>query len=314
MSFSSDVKTEIINQTGMIKKQRIARLLGMICFGAKITSSPDGYKFKFSTENPKIARTMYSLIKNDCAIKANLRVYRGPKSILYYVMIDDELEINDLFHTIGLLSTGEDIKSFISFHINPAYIMENAEKKAFIGGAFLAAGSVITPQKNCHLEFVTSHYRLSKDMERLLGDFNLNVKTAVRKSNYVLYFKNSSDVADMLTILGAYDALMEYHNIKIMKDVRNSINRKMNCDNANMTKTIDASFRQVEAIKKLEKLGVLQELNESLQEIARLRMQYKELGLKELGEMLNPPLGKSGVNHRLRKLVEEAEKLGDSKE
>ena len=88
----------------------------------------------------------------------------------------------------------------------------------------------------------------------------------------------------------------------------------MNCDNANMTKTIDASFRQVEAIKKLEKLGVLQELNESLQEIARLRMQYKELGLKELGEMLNPPLGKSGVNHRLRKLVEEAEKLGDSKE
>lgn len=308
MSFSSDVKNEIINQSGMTKKQRIALLSGMLCFGARISASPDGYHLKFSTENPRVARTLYSLMKSDCAIKANLRVFKGAKNILYFVTIDDTLEVNDLFHTIGLLSGGEDISRFLNFHISKKYISDAAEKKFFIRGAFLAAGSVINPRKNCHLEFVTSHYRLSKDMEALLAEFDLSVKTAVRKSNYVLYFKNNSDVADVLTILGAYNSLMEYHNIKIMKDVRNSINRKINCDTANMTKTIDASFKQVEAIERLEALGVLSNLSESLQEIARLRMQYKELGLKELGEMLNPPLGKSGVNHRLRKLIQEAEK------
>lgn len=308
MSFSSDVKNEIINQSGMTKKQRIAELLGMLCFGARISISSDEYRLKFSTENPRVARTFYLLIKNDCNIKSNLRVYKGAKSILYFVTIDNTLDINDLFHTTGLLGTNEDISDFLNFHISPKYVSDSSEKKAFIKGAFLGGGSVINPQKNCHLEFVTSHYRLSKDMEELLSQFGLSVKTAVRKSNYVLYFKNNSDVADLLTILGAYDSLMEYHNIKIMKDVRNSINRKMNCDTANMTKTIDASFKQVEAIKKLERLGILSTLSEQLQEIADVRMQYKELGLKELGEMLNPPIGKSGVNHRLRKLIEEADK------
>lgn len=308
MSFSADVKNEIINQTEMTKRQRIARLLGMLCFGARISDSKDGFRLKFATENPKIARTLYQLIKNDCAIKANLRVFRGPKSVVYFVTLEDTLEINDLFHTTGILKRSEDIAGFSTFRINPSYISDTAEKKAFIRGAFLASGSVITPQKNCHLEFVTSHQRLCSDMEQLLTEFDLSAKTVVRKSNYVIYFKNSSDVADILTILGAYDSLMEYHNIKILKDVRNSINRKMNCDTANMTKTIDAAFKQAQAIEKLERLGVLDKLSEQLQEIARLRLEYKELGLKELGAMMNPPLGKSGVNHRLRKLVEEADR------
>lgn len=292
----------------MTKRQRIARLLGMLCFGARISGSKDGFRLKFATENPKIARTLYQLIKNDCAIKANLRVFRGPKSVVYFVTLEDTLEINDLFHTTGILKRGEDIAGFTTFRINPSYISDTSEKKAFIRGAFLASGSVITPQKNCHLEFVTSHQRLCSDMEQLLTEFDLSVKTAVRKSNYVIYFKNNSDVADILTILGAYDSLMEYHNIKILKDVRNSINRKMNCDTANMTKTIDAAFKQAQAIEKLQRLGVLDKLSEQLQEIARLRLEYKELGLKELGAMMNPPLGKSGVNHRLRKLVEEADR------
>ena len=308
MSFSSDVKNEIINQTEMTKRQRIARLLGMLCFGGRIARSDDGLRLKFATENPKIARSLYQLIKNDCAIKANLRVFRGPKTVVYFVTLDDQLEINDLFHTTGILKRGEELSDFTNFYINSSYVSDTPEKKAFIRGAFLASGSVITPQKNCHLEFVTSHKRLCNDMKKLLEEFGLSVKEAVRKSSYVLYFKNNSDVADILTLLGAYDSVMEYHNIKILKDVRNSINRKMNCDAANMTKTLDAAFRQAQAIEKLKKLGVLGELSDQLQEVAELRLAHKELGLKELGEMMNPPIGKSGVNHRLRKLVEEAEK------
>ena len=308
MSFSSDVKTEIINNTEKTKKVRISKLLGMICFGAKISKSEDGLHLKLATENPKIARLLYTLIKKDCAISANLRVFRGKKSIVYFVMIDDELEINDLFHTLSILKRNESLDDFESFRINSKFLSEDAEKKAFIQGAFLASGSVISPQKNCHLEFVSSHSKLCEDLKELMAEFNLNAKIAIRKSGYVVYFKNSSDVADILTLLGAYDSLMEYHNVKIMKEMRNTINRKMNCDTANMTKTIDAAFRQAQAIEKLKKLGVLDKMNDSLREVAELRLKHKELGLKELGEMMNPPLGKSGVNHRLRKLVEEAEK------
>ena len=308
MSFSSDVKNEIINQREKTKKQRIAMLAGLLCFGAKLSCSSGEYILKFSTENPKIARMLYSLIKNDCEIKAELRVFRGKKSIVYFVVLEDTLEINDLFHTAGLLKRGQNISDSPLFVISNDLLKDQGEKKAFIKGAFLASGSVITPRKNCHLEFATSHQRLSSQMAELLGEFDLSPKIAVRKTNYVVYFKNNSDVADVLTILGAYDALMEYHNIKIMKEMRNTINRKMNCDSANMSKMIEASMRQVEAIEKLDRLGVLQKLSEPLREVAAMRMQYKELDLKELGLKLNPPIGKSGVNHRLRKLIEEADK------
>ena len=308
MSFSSDVKSEIMCQTEMTKRQRIARLLGMLCFGTHLSSSKDGCRLKFSTENPKIARTLYKLLKNDCEIKAQLRVFRGPKTIAYYVTVDSELEINDIFHTTGLLKRNEDISGFTSYFISHTYVSDTSEKKEFIKGAFLASGSVVDPNKNCHLEFVTGHKRLCDDMVKLLAEFGFTVKTALRKTNYVIYFKNTSDIADILTLIGAYNSVMEYHNIKIMKDMRNSINRKMNCDNANLTKVIDAAFRQVSAIEKLSRLGKLEELSEQLQEVARLRLENKELGLKELGEMMTPPLGKSGVNHRLRKLCEEADK------
>ena len=307
MSFSSDVKNEIINQKEKTKKQRIAMLAGLLCFGAKLSQTEDGNSFKFSTENPKIARKMYSLIKNDCEIKTELRVFRG-KSIVYFVMLEDTLEINDLFHTAGLLKRGQSISDSPVFLINKDFIKELPEKKAFIKGAFLASGSVITPQKNCHLEIATSHQRLANQMVQLFEEFDLGAKIAMRKTNYVIYFKNNTDVTDVLSILGAYDALMEYHNIKIMKEMRNTVNRKINCDNANMSKMIEASMRQVEAIEKLDRLGVLSKLSQSLREIAEVRLKYKELDLKELGQKLSPPIGKSGVNHRLRKLVEEAEK------
>ncbi|MBQ4629695.1 MAG: DNA-binding protein WhiA [Clostridia bacterium] len=308
MSFSSDVKSEIIKTNEKTKKIRIAKLMGMLCFGARISKSENGFHLKFATENPKIARLLYTLIKKDCEIQSEIRVFRGKKTIIYFVMIDDELEICDLFHTVPILKRNQTMKDFDSFRINFDFISDVAEKKAFVQGAFLSSGSVISPQKNCHLEFANGNLKLCEDMKKLFDEFDLSAKIAMRKSSYVLYFKNNSDVADVLTLLGAYDSLMEFHNVKIMKEMRNSINRKMNCDTANMTKTLDAAFKQAQAIEKLKNLGVLDQLNDSLKEVAELRIKHKELGLKELGEMMNPPLGKSGVNHRLRKLMEEAEK------
>ena len=124
----------------------------------------------------------------------------------------------------------------------------------------------------------------------------------------MVYFKNASEVGDLLITVDAYDSFMEYQNIKIMKDVRNNTNRKINCDNANLSKTVEASLVQVQAIEKLQRFGVLDQLSPQLKEIALLRLQYRELNLVELGAMLSHPIGKSGVNHRLRKLIAEAEK------
>lgn len=308
MSFSSDVKNEIISSVKDTKKQKTALALGMICFGARLVTDNGHMKLRFATENPKIARKLYTVIKNDFAIPAKLRIHKTPKNIMYILGIDDEKYIEELFYTIGLLKRGESIKSFISFKIPPSVINIPACRKSFIKGAFLGAGSVSDPKKNSHLEFVTSHYKLSHDFEKLLTECDLSPKIVVRKSNYVLYFKNSSELADILIIMDAFNSLMEYHNAKIMKDMRNTINRKMNCDNANLTKTVEASLVQVRAIEKLRDKGLLEKLSPQLREIARLRLEYRELSLQELGSMLSPPIGKSGVNHRLRKLVAEAEK------
>ncbi len=308
MSFSSDVKNEIIASANDTKKQRTAFVLGMVSFGARLITEDKHIKMRFVTENPKIARKLYTLIKNDFAIPSKLTIHKTPKNIMYTLGIDDEKYIEELFCSIGLLKRGESIRSFLSFKIPSSAVSNSACKKAFIKGAFLGGGSISDPRKNSHLEFVTSHYKLSHDFETLLTECDLSPKIVIRKSSYVLYFKNSSELADILIMMDAFNSLMEYHNAKIMKDMRNSINRKMNCDNANLSKTVEASLVQARAIEKLRDRGLLEKLSPQLREIARLRLEYRELSLQELGAMLSPPIGKSGVNHRLRKLVAEAEK------
>lgn len=308
MSFSSDVKNEIISSGESTRKQKIACTLGMLCFGAKLVKDGETVKFRFSTENPKIARKLYTMIKNEFSIMAKLTIHKTPKNIMYIVAVDDEKYLEELFYITGLLKRGESIHGFINFKIPSSVVANSACKNSFIKGAFLGGGSVSDPKKNSHLEFVTSHYKLSHDFQKLLSECDLTPKIVVRKSNYVLYFKNSAEVADILIMLDAFDSLMEYHNAKIMKDMRNSINRKMNCDTANLSKTVEASLVQVRAIEKLKSVGALDKLSPQLREVARLRVEHRELSLNELGAMLNPPIGKSGVNHRLRKLVAEAEK------
>ena len=311
MSFSADVKNEIITSIEGNRKQKLSFVLGMLCFGARLIKTQERTRLRFTTENPKIARKLYTLIKNDFSIVAKLTIHKTLKNIMYIVAIDDEKYIEELFYITGLLKRGEAINSFLNFRISFSVIENPACRKAFIKGAFLGGGSVSDPQKNTHLEFVTSHYKLSRDFQKLLNSCEFSPKTVLRKSNYVLYFKNAGEVADILVMLDTFDSLMEYHNVKIMKDMRNNINRKTNCDTANLNKTVEASLIQVRAIEKLKRLGVFDNLPLQLKEIADLRLEYREMSLQELGSMLSSPIGKSGVNHRLRKLVTEAEKYKD---
>ena len=186
--------------------------------------------------------------------------------------------------------------------------------KGLIRDAFLRSGSISDPEKFYHLEIVFSSEEEAKTIQKMLEDFKLDAKIVERKGHYVVYLKEGSQIADMLRIMEAPLALMEFENIRIVKEMRNSINRQVNCEAANLGKTISAAVKQVEDIKFIcSKVG-LENIPEGLAETAKKRLEYPEATLKELGEFMDPPLGKSGVNHRLKKLSELAEDLRSHKE
>ncbi len=186
--------------------------------------------------------------------------------------------------------------------------------KGLIRDAFLRSGSISDPEKFYHLEVVFTSHEEAESIKKMLEDFDLDAKIVERKGHYVVYLKEGAQIADMLRIMEAPLALMEFENIRIVKEMRNSINRQVNCEAANLGKTISAAVKQVEDIKFIcSKVG-LDNIPESLAETAKKRLEYPEATLKELGELMEPPLGKSGVNHRLKKLSELAEDLRSHKE
>ena len=182
-------------------------------------------------------------------------------------------------------------------------------RRAFLRGAFLASGSISDPEKSYHLEFVCTTEKKAGQLVEILKRFGLDGKQILRKRSYVVYLKDGEQIVDALNIMGAHIALMEMENVRIVKGIRNTVNRKLNCEMANITKTVTAANKQVADIQFLSgKIG-LNALPENLREIARLRLEYPDATLVELGEMLYPPVGKSGVNHRLRKLGNLAKEL-----
>ncbi|MBQ8857656.1 MAG: DNA-binding protein WhiA [Lachnospiraceae bacterium] len=186
--------------------------------------------------------------------------------------------------------------------------------KGLIREAFLQSGSISDPEKFYHLEIVFTSYDDAQAIKKMMESFGLSAKIATRKGHYVVYLKEGSQIADMLRIMEAPLALMEFENIRIVKELRHSINRQVNCEAANLGKTISAAVKQVEDIKFICSRVGLDNIPESLAETAKKRLEYPEATLKELGELMDPPLGKSGVNHRLKHLSELAEDLRSHKE
>lgn len=191
----------------------------------------------------------------------------------------------------------------IAHHINFAFLEDEPSRIAFLRGAFLSGGSVSDPHKSYHLELVTSHYYVSREMMALMLDMGLSPKETTRKSNYVTYFKQSGHIEDFLTTIGAPVAAMAVMNAKAEKNLRSGINRRVNCDAANADKTVDAAQEQLAAIRSLTESGRLLDLSEKHREAAQLREEYPELPLSELATLCQPPVTKSCLNHRLRKLV-----------
>ncbi len=312
MSFSLKVKNEVCRYIEMKKEESVAELSAIMkVSGTLLLGGNKQFSFKVTTENPAIARLVFKLLKDQFNIHTKIMVKRSnslKKNNVYIILITEEMGVKDLLKEVGLLKENENI--FALDYSIPKHILEDENcKRAYIRGAFLGGGSISNPEKTYHLEFVTHDNDYAEDLSMLINKYSLNSKVIQRKSSFIVYIKEGEQIVDLLNIISAHSSLLELENIRIMKEMRNNVNRLVNCETANLSKTVNAAVRQVESIKTIEKEIGLARLPKNLREIAELRLSYPDESLKELGEMLTPPVGKSGVNHRLRRIEKIAEEV-----
>lgn len=315
MSFSSNVKNEICkhdiesNCCALAELSAFVRTSGSISLKGMRNISID-----FTTENAAVARRIYSLLKKlyndpvEVEVRKTNRLKRGnsykiqfhgnSNILLYDVKVLDSIEFNLLNLSNGV----------------PFSLLKNeCCKRSYIRGVFLGSGSISNPEKTYHLEFVNNTEKHAIEMAKLLTNYDLTARIVNRKNYFINYIKESEQIVDVLNIIGAYNSLLKIENIRVIKSMRNNINRIINCETANLSKTVDASVRQTTSIKIIRDSIGLDKLPVSLKELALLRLDNTEASLKELGELMNPPIGKSGVNHRLRKIEEIAATINEER-
>ena len=261
------------------------------------------FELKIVTESVPLARRLPPLFKKAFKVEFDHRPAQGEEGKLIF-SIEDGKKMEVICNTFGY-APGESL----AHHINFAVLEEDHCRLAFLRGAFLAGGSVTDPEKGYHLELVTSHYHVSREMTAIMLDMGFFPKETTRKSNYITYFKQSEYIEDFLTAVGAPLSAMEIMNAKLEKNLRSSINRRVNCDAANLDKAVDAAQQQLAAIRILEERVGLDSLTDKLKEAAQLRIEHPELTLSQLAELCCPPVTKSSLNHRLQKLMAMAAKL-----
>ncbi|MGL5417543.1 MAG: DNA-binding protein WhiA [Clostridium sp.] len=311
MSFSSKVKGEICRYSDISKEEALAELSAIMKVSGTIAFSGLGLAFRITTENATSARLIFSLLKEHFNIHSKLMVKKSnslKKNNIYMVVIDESMGVRELLNVTGIFKEVDGIMN-LDYSIEKEMVDSDVTKRAYVRGAFLGGGSISNPEKTYHLEFVTHSEEYANELCKLINTFGLNSKVIARKNSHIIYIKEGEQIVDLLNILGAHTCLLELENIRIKKEMRNNVNRLVNCETANLSKTVNAAVRQVESIELIKSSIGLQRLPKNLQEIADLRLKYPEESLKELGEMLDPPVGKSGVNHRLRKIEKIAEEV-----
>ena len=316
MSFSYNVKSELSHHFGSARHCNIAEIAAIINMCGEISCINDNFCIKIQTENVTVARKYFTLIKKTFNIDSEITVRKNSqlkKNRVYTLTVrsnDDKVE--KVLYATGVMRIIND-ERVIQNTIYPLVVSASCCKRAYIRGAFLAAGSITDPEKTYHLEFVTDSEDYSLKLKEIINSFGVDSKITKRKEHYIVYLKEGEQIVDILNVMEAYVALMELENVRILKDMRNNVNRIVNCETANLNKTITASVKQAEDIGLIDRLMGVDKLPLPLKEIALIRMEFPDASLKELGEMLDPPVGKSGVNHRLRKIGEIADGLREGK-
>ena len=299
MAFSAEVKGELCRPHISRRCCAQAEAYGALLFCGAFHPR----QARIVTECPALKERLPVLFKK--AFKLSFDQLPEPGEGKGAFLIEDPAKLRAVFDAFDL-----DQDASVSLHINLALLEEEHCRAAFLRGAFLAGGSVTGPMKGYHLELATSHYHVGRELPALLREAGFEPKETQRKGNRVVYFKQSHHIEDFLTYLGAPVAAMAVMNAKLERDLQGRVNRQVNCDSANLDKTVAAAREQLAAIQRLRELGRLDSLPDKLQEAARLRMDHPELNLAQLGALCDPAVSKSALNHRMRKLMEIAGDAG----
>ncbi|MBT2256176.1 MULTISPECIES: DNA-binding protein WhiA [Priestia] len=307
MSFASETKKELTN---LEVKDCCAKaeLSALIRMNGSLSFSNKKFTVDVQTENAAIARRIYVLLKKNYDVSVELLVrkkMRLKKNNVYIVRLVEKTRM--LLEDLKIVEEG-----FTFTHrISPELVQKKCCKRSYLRGAFLAGGSINNPETSSyHLEIFSLYEEHNEALCNLMNEFQLNSKTLERKKGYINYLKEAEKITEFLNIIGAHNALLRFEDVRIVRDMRNSVNRLVNCETANLNKTIGAAIRQVENIRYIDETAGLDILPEKLREIARLRVEYQDVTLKELGEMVaGGQISKSGINHRLRKIDQIADKL-----
>lgn len=310
MSFAAQTKKELT----LIEAERCceqAELSALIRMNGAVQLSRQRMVLDVSTENAAIARRIFTLIKSRFGMSAELLVrkkMRLKKNNVYIVRIPSRVQ--EVLNALHIVSEGFQFTP----GIDPAVVRKPCCRRAYLRGAFLAGGSVNNPEgSSYHLEIASMYEEHCRDLTALANRYRLNARFIERKKGFVFYIKEGEKIIEFLNIIGAHQALFKFEDVRIMRDMRNSVNRIVNCETANLNKTIGAAMRQIENIKLIEQEIGLHNLPDKLREVAEVRLAHPDINLKELGELLKGKVSKSGVNHRLRKIDEMAEKIREQR-
>lgn len=267
---------------------------------------------EIGTENGATSRRIYNLFKMIYDYQPEIEVRKNTnlkRTNRYINIVSDDGMARHILKDIGLIDEDTNLIFGIENRVSDKFKKNMEMRRAYLRGVFLGGGSLSNPEKMYHLEFITNDHIFGEELLELLNYFSLNAKTIVRKDYHIVYIKEGEKIVDFLNIIGAHNALLKLENIRILKEMRNNINRIVNCETANIAKIANASLRQIQKIEKIQKHMGLETLPDNLRETAELRLENQNLSLAELGELHNPKVGKSGVNHRLRKLERIADNI-----
>lgn len=297
MSYSSDVKNELARLEGQKPCCEKAELLGVLRLSGALVLRGKNIGIHFSTENAALARRVLQVLKSNYPVQTEVVITRSrrlKKNNRYQVEVIPDSNVAKALQELQILPSGEDERQNL--------LRKACCRKAFLRGVFMAGGSVSRPAGDYHLEIVTENEELARLIVKIMHGFSLSAKMTDRKNNYIVYLKDGDHITDFLSLIGAHQALLEFENVRIVKDMRNQVNRRVNCETANLNKVIRASVLQVACIRYLQEHGRYDLLPEKLKEAAELRLRYPDISLNELVEYTEGTVGKSGLNHRLKKI------------
>lgn len=317
MSFSGDVKTELASQVPPARHCQLAELAAIISHcGTVCVTAQDKIRLKVQTENITVVRKCFTLLEKAFNIYKDVAVRRNcanQKSRVYLVTIPCHEDAVMVLQALKMLDA-EDSPLTIIGMADGRLIQSSCCRRAFLRGAFLACGSISDPNHFYHLELVVNSLEKAEQIQEVIRSFQLSAHIVIRKRYYVVYLKEGNQIVDMLNVMEAHQSLMDLENIRILKEIANSVNRKVNCETANIHKSVSAARGQIEDILLIQNTMGLEQLPVELKTIALARLDHPDTALKELGELVVPNVGKSGVNHRFRKIKAIADRIRENKE